>query len=64
MHRDWRIWVGVILMLAAMALYLMSNDLARWNTQRGNAPAFRSAGKLAGHPPAFYGSTKDTAANF
>jgi hypothetical protein len=28
MHRDWRVWVGVILMLAAMIIYLMTNDLA------------------------------------
>ena len=27
-HRDWRVWVGVVLMLAAMAIYLMSYDLA------------------------------------
>ena len=27
-HRDWRMWVGVILMLAAMAIYLMTDDLA------------------------------------
>jgi hypothetical protein len=28
-HRDWRIWFGVILMLTAMLIYLMSGDL-RW----------------------------------
>ncbi|MGA2179445.1 MAG: hypothetical protein ABSH15_07685 [Verrucomicrobiota bacterium] len=28
-HRDWRIWFCVILMLAAMLIYLMSGDL-RW----------------------------------
>jgi hypothetical protein len=27
-HRDWRVWVGVVLMLAAMIIYLMTNDLA------------------------------------
>jgi hypothetical protein len=27
-HRDWRVWLGVILMLAAMTIYLMTNDLA------------------------------------
>jgi hypothetical protein len=27
-HRDWRVWVGVVVMLAAMAIYLMSYDLA------------------------------------
>lgn len=29
MHRDWRIWVGVILMLAAMVLFVMRRTLAR-----------------------------------
>jgi hypothetical protein len=28
-HRDWRIWFCVILMLAAMGVYLMTGDL-RW----------------------------------
>jgi len=27
-HRDWRVWVGVILMLAAMITYVMTDDLA------------------------------------
>jgi hypothetical protein len=27
-HRDWRVWVGVVVMLAAMIIYLMSEDLA------------------------------------
>jgi len=27
-HRDWRVWVGVILMLAAMSIYLMTGDFA------------------------------------
>ena len=27
-HRDWRVWVGVVVMLAAMIIYLMSYDLA------------------------------------
>ena len=32
-HRDWRVWVGVVLMLAAMIIYLMTNDLA-WGPHR------------------------------
>ena len=28
-HRDWRIWFCVILMLAAMGVYLMTGDF-RW----------------------------------
>lgn len=27
-HRDWRLYVAVFLMLAAMIVYLMTNDLA------------------------------------
>jgi hypothetical protein len=31
-HRDWRLWFVVILMLGAMAVYLMTGDL-RWRLQ-------------------------------
>ena len=27
-HRDWRIWVALFFMLAAMAIYVLSDDLA------------------------------------
>jgi hypothetical protein len=27
-HRDWRVWLGVVLMLAAMLIYLMTCDLS------------------------------------
>jgi hypothetical protein len=27
-HRDWRVWVGVVLMLVCMIIYLMTDDLA------------------------------------
>jgi hypothetical protein len=27
-HRDWRIWVGMFLMLAAIIYYIMSEDFA------------------------------------
>jgi uncharacterized integral membrane protein len=27
-HRDWRVWFGVILMLAMMLVYVMTNDLS------------------------------------
>ncbi|MGO9114705.1 MAG: hypothetical protein ACLP9L_36275 [Thermoguttaceae bacterium] len=26
LHRDWRVWLGVILMLTAMAAYVVSQD--------------------------------------
>jgi hypothetical protein len=28
MHLDWRFWVGAILMFAAIAIYVLSGDLA------------------------------------
>jgi hypothetical protein len=28
MHRDWRFWIGAILMFAAIGIYVMSGDLA------------------------------------
>jgi hypothetical protein len=36
-HRDWRLWSIVILMLAAMAVYLMTGDL-RWRLQAQPQP--------------------------
>jgi hypothetical protein len=27
-HRDWRVWVGVVVMLAALTIYIMTDDLA------------------------------------
>ena len=27
-HRDWRVWIGVILMLIAIGYYVMSDELA------------------------------------
>jgi hypothetical protein len=27
-HRDWRIWVGLVFMFAAIIIYVMSDDLA------------------------------------
>ena len=27
-HRDWRVWLGVILMIAGMFVYVMSQDLS------------------------------------
>jgi hypothetical protein len=37
-HRDWRVWVGVVLMLAAMTVYLMTNDLAGWSHKQPQGP--------------------------
>jgi hypothetical protein len=27
-HRDWRVWVAVIMMIAGMVIYVMSQDLS------------------------------------
>jgi hypothetical protein len=27
-HRDWWFWIGLVLMLAAITVYVLSNDLA------------------------------------
>jgi hypothetical protein len=29
MHRDWRFWVGALFMAAALAIYILSENLAR-----------------------------------
>jgi hypothetical protein len=41
-HRDWRVWVGVVLMLAAMIIYLMTDDLA-WRPHIRTQPPVSSA---------------------
>ena len=28
MHRDWRFWIGAVLMATAISIYVMSGDLA------------------------------------
>jgi hypothetical protein len=37
-HTDWRFWVGVLLMLAAMITYVMSLDLA-WRPRNQPQPS-------------------------
>jgi hypothetical protein len=44
-HRDWRVWTGVVLMLAAMVVYLMTNDLARRPHIQSQQPLLDAAGK-------------------
>jgi hypothetical protein len=45
LHRDWRTWVAVVLMLGAMAIYLLSMDES---IQPAGTPGF---GMPAGGPP-------------
>jgi hypothetical protein len=36
-HTDWRFWIGVLLMLAAMIAYVLSDDLA-WQPRNKTQP--------------------------
>jgi hypothetical protein len=38
MHRDWRFWIGAIFMAAALAIYVLSGDLA-WVPNGHRQPA-------------------------
>jgi len=44
-HRDWRLWIGVVLMLAAMFAYLMSDDLAWRPRLQPQRPVSGAVGK-------------------
>ncbi len=37
-HRDWRLWIAVAIMLLAMAIYLMTNDLAGYTQTQPQPP--------------------------
>jgi hypothetical protein len=41
-HRDWRVWIGVVLMLICMVIYLMTGDL-RWRPGRQPQPPVPAA---------------------
>jgi hypothetical protein len=41
-HRDWRLWVAVFLMMVAMLMYVMSDDLA-WRPRGHPRPPLMSA---------------------
>ena len=44
-HRDWRVWVGVVLMLLAMIIYIMTGDL-RWRPRiQAHSPLSGAAGE-------------------
>jgi len=43
-HRDWRFWVGVISMLAAIIIYVMSDDLAGWPRHQRQPPLSGNVG--------------------
>jgi hypothetical protein len=37
-HRDWRFWVGLFMMLAAISTYVMSDDLSGWPRSQAQQP--------------------------
>ena len=43
MHRDWRFWIGALLMGAALAVYVLSGDLA-WVPSGHPQPALPATG--------------------
>jgi len=44
-HRDRRVWVGVVLMLVAMMIYVMTGDLAWRPRNHSQQPLSGAAGK-------------------
>ena len=37
-HRGWPFWIAVVLMLAAMVIYVMTDDLAGWHRSKPRQP--------------------------
>jgi hypothetical protein len=44
-HHDWRFWIGMFLMLAAITIYVMSDDLALLPRGQPQQPPSGTAGK-------------------
>jgi hypothetical protein len=44
-HRDWRVWVGLFFMFAAIIIYVLSEDLAWMPTGRPQRSVAGAAGK-------------------
>ena len=44
-HHDWRFWVALFFMLAAIAIYVMSNDLSYFPRGQSRQPTSGAAGK-------------------
>ena len=43
-HRSWSFWIAIFLMLAAMLIYVMSDDLAGWHRDKPRQPLAGSIG--------------------
>ena len=44
-HHDWRMWVGLFFMLAAITIYVMSNDLTFFALGHRHPPVSDARGK-------------------
>jgi hypothetical protein len=44
-HRDWRVWVGVVLILVALASYVLTNQEVLWPAAPVPQPAPAAVGK-------------------
>ena len=44
-HRDWKVWVGLFFMMAAITIYVMSNDLSFFPRGQPRPPLSGAAGK-------------------
>jgi hypothetical protein len=44
-HRDWRLWVGLVFMFAAIAMYVMTVDLSLVPGSHRQQPVSNTAGK-------------------
>ena len=44
-HRDWRVWVGLFFCLAAIIIYVLSEDLAWMPSGRPRQPHASAVGK-------------------
>jgi hypothetical protein len=50
MHRDWRFWIGAVLMAAALSVYVLSGDLA-WVPHGHPQQAMPATGSVILAPP-------------
>ena len=44
-HRDWKVWVGLFFMMAAITIYVMSNDLTFFGFGHQHQPVSDGRGK-------------------
>jgi hypothetical protein len=45
MHQDWRFWVGVFFMVAAISVYVLTNNLSLVPSRQPQLPSSGAAGK-------------------